>query len=274
MSGYYYWKNTRIQKVEKVDELALAAFRSQVDSSFAARAYPPRQTYPGAYKNEKIIPLQSFNPNLDSEAALKMKGVPAYVAHSIAKYKNAGGGFKVKEDLAKMYTIDREMYARLLPYIDLPVTNSAIDEIKDDIKESKLEREVQSGLDINTLTTAELEALPGIGEFYAKQIVKYREKLGGFVRREQLLEVYKMRKESAEEIGEMFVFGQGIKKLNINNATFKELLQHPYLSYNQVKALVNYREQHGDYKSLDEIQNLHIFRGKDVRGLLPYLDPN
>jgi competence protein ComEA len=45
----------------------------------------------------------------------------------------------------------------------------------------------ENGVNINTATVAELEALPGIGETIAKRIVEYREKNGKFRRPEYLM---------------------------------------------------------------------------------------
>lgn len=275
VSGYYYHKNSSVSQKEEIDEKALAAFRLQVDSAFAVRDYTEKKYPRDDFKREKSLPLKPFDPNSDTEKQLVAKGLESYVARGIVGFRNAGATFRYKRDLAKVYAINDLMYDRLRPYIDLPTAPSYTKEVKKEKDFTAISaKEIPTGLDINTMTEEELIDLPGIGSFYAKQIIKYREKLGGYTAKEQLKEVYKMREESANEIGEMFVYAQNIKKINVNTATFKELLAHPYLDYKQVKSLMNYKEQHGPYKDFDTISNLHIFKGKDIGRLLPYLDIN
>ena len=102
-------------------------------------------------------------------------------------------------------------------------------------------------IDLNIADTTLLQQLPGIGGAYAKCIVDYREKLGGYCEVEQLLEVYRMDTNRFNEI-ERFVKIDSTfipKQLRINSDAFKVLLKYPYLEYDDVKKIVNYREQKG-----------------------------
>lgn len=276
VAGYYYWKNTTVSASIQIDEQALKAFRLEVDSAFAAEKEQRYASYSktNAIKKEAVT-LQKFDPNKDSEHELTQKGVPAYVARGVVKYRNAGGSFNTKRDVAKMYAVNEKVYAKLKDYIDLPDAMAkdkpnwehSAEEQKEDYKRP-------SGLNINVLSEAELKSLPGIGDFYAKQLIDYRDKLGGYTAKEQLLEVYKMRPESAQDIADMFEYGKGIKKIDINTASFKQLLAHPYLGFDAVKAVVSYRDQHSGFQNLKEFEALHFFKNKDITKLLPYLDLN
>ena len=128
---------------------------------------------------------------------------------------------------------------------------------------------------VNTATESELVTIKGIGVTYAKRIIERREKLGGFYTADQLNEVYGMSKETVDKITPYLVFSPDkIRTLHLNSATYEELAIHPYLSYGEAKGIVNYRTQHGDFIDARDLKKLHIFRGKDVDRILPYLDLN
>jgi competence protein ComEA len=274
-AGYYYAKNSHTSEALEVNEEKLAAFRAHVDSAFRPTKFNKKEHSYKEYRSDNRDFLKSFNPNSDSKAQLMEKGIPGYVARGIVSFRNAGGRFKYKEDVAKIYAVSDELYSKLSPYIDLPhKTKGKTQGEYNDTFSIKKRLVRPSGLNINLLTAEQLKGLPGIGEFYAKQIISYRDKLGGYMHKEQLLEVYKMRDESAAAIDDMFVYAKDIEKVKLNTATFKDLLAHPYLDYKEVKALVNYIEQHGKFAGLEELEKLHIFKGKDIGRLLPYLDLN
>lgn len=274
VTGYYYLRNSSTPASYNIDHTALASFRSQVDSAFASRQYPNKKYENKKYKKSNpTYALQMFDPNNDTEDQLIAKGVPSYAARGIVRFRGAGGSFKHKQEVKKIYAIDEEMYSLLEPFISIAEIFPKEVELIDTTSKKK-ERKEFVPININTATIEQLVDLPGIGDFYAKQIIEYRDKLGGYRNKSQLLEVYRMRAETVEQIGDMFVYDKEVRQIQVNSATFKELLAHPYLGYNQVKSIVNYREQHGPFKDIDAIAKLHIFKGKDVSGILPYLDLN
>jgi DNA uptake protein ComE-like DNA-binding protein len=109
-------------------------------------------------------------------------------------------------------------------------------------------------IEINSADSVTLDELPGIGPAFARRIIKYREMLGGFAYPEQLKEVYGM--DSARLSGfikQIRIDTSGIRKMDINKATFKELLAHPYLEYEQVKAIARFRDKKGLLESPGEL---------------------
>ena len=107
--------------------------------------------------------------------------------------------------------------------------------------------EVETTIDLNTADTALLQQLYGIGPSFAGRIVEYRDKLGGFVTKEQLLEVYAMDSARYEGFKNRITVDSSFSpnKLRINYDSFKTLFRHPYLNYEEVKKIVNYREHKG-----------------------------
>ena len=126
-------------------------------------------------------------------------------------------------------------------------------------------------LEINSADSLALLDLPGIGPSFSKRIIKYRQMLGGFVSTGQLAEVYGM--DSARLAGFIHlvrVDTTGIRKLDLNKATFKELLAHPYLEYEQVKAIVRFRDKKGTIGSPGELWEAGILADSLRKGLLHY----
>ena len=127
------------------------------------------------------------------------------------------------------------------------------------------DRNAQSSefINLNSADTTDLKSLPGIGSFFAKNIVDYRNKLGGFIEKEQLLEVYAFDTTRMANIENLIVIDTiELRKVNINTDDFKTILRHPYIEYEDVKKIVNYRESKGMIKSWD--QYLKIVGREDV----------
>ncbi len=127
-------------------------------------------------------------------------------------------------------------------------------------------------LEINTSDSAAFLSLYGIGPVFAGRIVKYRALLGGYYSCDQLLEVYGM--DSIRYMGfrkNIRVDTAGLKRLNINTCGFKDLLRHPYLDYDAVRLLVQYRDKKGPISSPLDLWRDSILSG-DIRSKLsPYL---
>ena len=128
---------------------------------------------------------------------------------------------------------------------------------------------VREAIDVNTADTTMLQQLPGIGAAYAKWIVDYREKLGGYCETEQLLEVYRMDTARFNSIKDYVKIDSTFtpNKLRINSDAFKILLKHPYLEYDDVKKIVNHREQKGMITSWEQLMKIV---GNDVNPQLRY----
>lgn len=124
-------------------------------------------------------------------------------------------------------------------------------------------------VDVNTADTALLRRIPGVGEKISVAIVNYRNRLGGFADVKQLLDV----KIVSPELLQWFCVGDAseVKRIGINTASFQALNGHPYISYDQTKALLQFRRLYGDIRDAEHLRSLGIFNEEEVERLLPYL---
>ena len=115
--------------------------------------------------------------------------------------------------------------------------------------------------DINSATAEELRAVNGIGEKLASRIINFRNKLGGFLVNEQLYEVYNLDREVASGVLERFMVIElpKINKININDASFKEVLSIIYIDYDLTKKILNYRDEVAEIQSLEELKKIDGF---------------
>ena len=126
-------------------------------------------------------------------------------------------------------------------------------------------------VDINTADTTVFMALPGIGSKLAARIVKYREALHGFYSVEQVSETYGLADSTFKKIRKWLVVKDTIiQKININKAPIEEL-KMPYINSNLANAIYQYRQQHGNYQSLQDLKNIVLVSDSLFHKLCPYL---
>ena len=145
---------------------------------------------------------------------------------------------------------------------------------KDDIESESFEknRSDEVVIELNTAGTELLKKLKGIGDSYSNRIVKYRNLLGGFVKKEQLMEVYGMDTALYNQINDkVTVDASKIRKININKCSVELLKKHPYIKWNVASAIINYREQHGNFSVIADIKKTDLI-DEDLFGkVAPYL---
>jgi DNA uptake protein ComE-like DNA-binding protein len=127
-------------------------------------------------------------------------------------------------------------------------------------------------VEVNSADTLDFESLPAIGVVFAKRMCKYRHLLGGYNSIDQLKEVYGMDSLRYAIIKPyLTIDSNNIKSLNINLADVKDLRRHPYISHKLANAIVSYKRQHGVYKTLTDLLNLHLIDSLKFRKIAPYL---
>jgi len=170
-----------------------------------------------------------------------------------------------------MYTISPELYRKLLPFVQ--IKESASTTAKSFVPfEKKAYVKKTVIVDINTADSAQLDEIKGIGGTFAKRIIKYRERLGGFYKTEQLMEVYGLDEQKYAEIKDQISISRvGLKTININTAVFNDLKSNPYLSFKQINATIQYRRQHGNYSGVDDLKKVVLLSQEVIDKITPYI---
>ena len=216
-------------------------------------------------KGKKYFPPKSrFNPNdysIDDWMALGLS-----VKQSQAILNFVQRGIYSNSALEKIFVMPTEVYDLIKDstYYERQITEFTV--IKDSVVKPL------SLLEINSASKEDLIELNGVGDFYAKQILKYKNELGGFVFIEQLLEVWKMRLETYEKLmPQLTIDTNKIKKINVNTCSIEDLRSHPYLDYYQANSIIKMRMQKDGYKELQEILESKLINEEEFQRLLPYL---
>lgn len=122
---------------------------------------------------------------------------------------------------------------------------------------------------LNTADTTALKTIPGIGPYFARKIVSYGQRLGGYVSVDQLDEIEDFPLDAKDYL---VIHDAMPKKLNLNRLPLSELRKHPYISFFQAKAITDYRRLHGPISSLDDLRLLKEFPPEAIARLLPYVE--
>lgn len=126
---------------------------------------------------------------------------------------------------------------------------------------------------LNETDSFELETVKGLGLKLSSRIIKYRDKLGGFYEVEQLEEVYGLRQETYLSINHLMIIDKSkIKKIKINHADYQILSSHPYIGKHKATVLLRYKENHGDYKDIEDVRKTVVIPDKALEKLIHYLD--
>jgi competence protein ComEA len=225
------------------------------------------------FNNKYTLTPFVFNPNNLSEDGWRKIGLPEKNIKTILNYTSKGGKFYKPEDIKKIWGLRPADAETLIPFIVIdnqqkPVYNNLY---KKEYNNPKKAEAIASTVDINTATLEQMRALPNIG-FAAYKIVKYREKLGGFLNINQLKEANGINDSVFDALkNSCTISAINFNKININLATELELMKHPYISKDIAKAIVIYRIQHGNYVSVDGIKKIVFINQATFLKMAPYL---
>lgn len=220
-----------------------------------------------------------FDPNHLSETGWTRLGVRARTIQTIMKFVSRGGSFKKPEDLSKIYGLSKADYERLLPFVKIERPKELNNPEKryqkhEEFPASPAEpaktHEV-TAIEINSADTTALIALPGIGSKLANRIINFREKLGGFYSIDQVAETFGLPDSTFQKIRQyLFCQPNLIKVHNLNTASIDALKSHPYIRWKLANAIINYKKQHGEFASTEEILKIDLIDKQLYTKLQPY----
>lgn len=226
---------------------------------------------------EKAPPmLFAFDPNTATETDFQRLGLPDRTIKSILNYRSKGGQFRKKEDLEKIYTLAPEDYTRIADYASFSGAQAAVNSPKPVTYAGGgafPTKTFAGAIDINRASLEDWRKLPGIGETRARQMVSYREKLGGFRSLDQVRELSGLPDSVYQAIRpHLALSSNDIRKINLNTASVDDLDAHPYVSKRQAALIVAYREQHGAFASVEDIGKMRAISDQSwLEKIRPYL---
>ena len=202
-----------------------------------------------AEKPRRMVESFRFDPNTVTLEELQRLGLSERQAESIENYRSKGGRFRSKADFQKMYVVTDTLFARLEPYIDIPK------------------------LELNGADSAALVALRGIGPYYAHKILDYRDRLGGFWQKEQLLEIDGLDAERfAGFADEVTVDPAKIRRIDLWHASDTLLARHPYLGPKGARSIIRYRELYDSTRwTLPDLASERVLSQGNIEKLKKYI---
>lgn len=222
-----------------------------------------------------------FDPNTADSTELLALGLEPWQVRNIYKYRAKGGVFRKKEDFGRVYGLTNRQYRDLAPLIRIgsdyqPYTsrgyqNVPYGEAPDSVPGRRFTAKLRKGerIDLNDADTVLLLKVPGIGPYFARQIVHNRKMLGGFYSVRQLLEIQDMPEEALPYFE---VNPAKVHRLNVNKLSLVELRRHPYINYYQAKAIVDYRRLYGEIHDMGQLKLMKYFTPDDFERLRHYIE--
>jgi competence protein ComEA len=235
------------------------------------QAYPKKQ-----YDNTFTGTMFYFDPNTLSADGWKKLGVKDKTIASMQKYIAKGGRFREPDDLRKVWGLRDDEKDRLVPYVRIvggkEKTYTNYSSNYQPYEKKVYEKKVIANVDINIGDSAAYDGLPGIGAGFSKRIIKFRDKLGGFYKIEQVGETFGLPDSVFQKIKPYLKINvDNIHKININNATEEELKVHPYIRWQLAKVIIEYRKQHGSYRALEDLKKIMVINEETYNKIAPYL---
>ena len=239
---------------------------------------------------KKRTELFPFDPNTADSTQLLRLGLQDWQVRNIYKYRAAGGIYRQKSDFARLYGLTVKQYRELEPYIRisddyLPASTllkrerrSEKSKISDSVpshgsalQNPHYSEKIHAGetIVLNTADTTALKTIPGIGPYYARKIVQYGQRLGGYVNVDQLDEIENFPSEAKSFL---IVRNAHPQKLNLNKLSLNELKRHPYINFFMARAITDYRRLHGPLHSLNDLRLSRDFPQEVITRLEPYVE--
>ncbi len=240
-----------------------------------------RKHYRYTYDTIRIC-LRPFDPNTADSTTLLQLGLKRWQVRNLLKYRAAGGTYRKSSDLRRLYGMTDSMYLALEPYICIDTLRFARrDTIRRDsipLKYKSLKKDTI--IELNSADTLSLQCIRGIGSGIAKQIVRYREQLGGYYSAEQIRDIARLREYDRDTLiyftfdsvlPHLTACADSIRPVPVNHSSVQRLQHHPYLRFEQAKALYTLRRNRFKLKSIDELRSLPEFTEQDLERLKWYL---
>lgn len=240
-SGAVFRSPEDMLKVYSVSDSWYQRVKSYIEMDSVKPAYQARNKT--TEKEQEELQLKPFDLNEVTAQNLQDMGLQKWQASKIMGFREKFRPFFNKNELYEVYGLDSALAAKLQPFAT--------------VDSARVMQKLQ--VELNNADSTALAGIPGIGSYTAARILKYRKRLGGFTSLKQIYEMYGADSARIARYKPYLLLDSSkVKTLNINKATFKEMLRHPYLNYEIVKSIENYRTHVGEFTEVDQLRNIPL----------------
>ena len=263
---------------------AYVKYRTKIDDGFSRPEQLERLPFLEPDQVDKLVALADFplppklklddhfrfDPNTISGDSLQLLGFPEWQVNAFLKFRgDRRTTFRRAEDLRRVSVLDSNLVTLALPLIDIapfPTNPAPAASIKIYTPPPPL-----ASVDINTTDTTLLKSIPGIGSYYAKRLVRFRDLLGGFSSLEQVATTRSLPDSTYQKMEPYLQLGPVFRLIELNQASEEDLYSHPYINRKLARIVVRYREQHGPFTGPEDLGGIRILKEETLNQLLPYL---
>jgi DNA uptake protein ComE-like DNA-binding protein len=258
---FYFFDSGVIEKPDpEPGKQQWLSVQSRIDTAAVAQRNSKPKIYP-------------FNPNFINDFKGYKLGMSVAEIDRLLAFRKTDRYVNSAAEFQQITQVSDSLLAQIAPYFKFP------DWVKNKNKHSfgqgkSFEKKVPAVIDINLATQEDLKAVYGIGDGLSERILKEKEKLGGFVSMQQMKDVWGLSAEVVEKLQASFKVSQipEVKKVKINEATVKELMQFPYFRYALAKSIVTYRSMNGGIKGVEDLVKISGFPIDKIDIIALYLE--
>ena len=256
-----YFKNFYSQHMVDLSLPKITSYNKQLDSL---------KKKSSKKKKFKIYP---FNPNYISDYKGYQLGMNVYEIDLLLAYIEQRLYVNSAKEFQAITKISDSLLQKISPFFKFPEWVQKKNNQQRYIPNSRINVSEITTVDINKATLKDFTAIEGVDEYISERIIKYRSKLQGFSFKDQLFEVWGLDELIANKILSTFSIKNKpiIKKVNINTASFKEVLSNPYIDYELCIQIFDYKDEVAELQSISEIKNIEGFPIKKYNRIVLYL---
>lgn len=262
LQAVYFGLNAAPPEETNVDEQHWISLQSKVDSLNQQKKEPVPKIYP-------------FNPNFITDFKGYKLGMSVEEIDRLLQFRKSNRFVNSAKEFQAVTKVSDSLLAVMSPYFKFPdwVKNKksvyANSKFQNNFKKEKL-----PVIDINLATQEDLKRIYGIGDGLSERILKEKEKFGGFVSMDQMNDIWGLSPEVIEKLTTSFSVKSipEVKRIRVNDAPLKELMQFPYFRYSLAKAIVTYRSMNGKISNAEDLTKISGFPVDKVKIIALYLE--
>ena len=256
-----HFKNFDSQQLVDLSQSKITSYNKQLDSLKKKSS------------KKKKFEIYPFNPNYISDYKGYQLGMNVDEIDRLLAYREQRLYVNSAKEFQTITKISDSLLQKISPFFKFPEWVQKKNNQQRYIPNSRINVSEITTVDINKATLKDFTFIEGVDEYLSERIIKYRSKLQGFSFKEQLFEVWGLDELIANKILSTFSIKNKpiIKKVNINTASFKEVLSNPYIDYELCVKIFDYRDEVAELQSISEIKNIEGFPIKKYNRIVLYL---